>query len=141
MFHSNTVGALLYAVFALEAAHGSLVQDRLAKLIPNGKGDGLAASMLREQGLTTMYQVTPYLFMDASDRPTPEMIDECSKGITMRNELAHGLKSKGKYKIRNRSDGEMQKAYSAVIKMARLYMTVLEKEHGPTPLLLAHAKG
>ncbi len=126
-------GALLLAVVALEAAHGEFVSRTLPKRLPaeskESENTGLAEDFQRELGFKLCCQLTPYLFMEPAVRPDPEDIKTCVKGITYRNEIMHGLRKKGKYRIRSRSNRELEAAYVAILRVCDCYRKAVESEH------------
>jgi hypothetical protein len=125
MFDSQEIVALVLACAALEGAHAAVVR---ANLLPMLLGDNdqarLVETYLREQGIHTLMQITPYLFLGA-DRPTPTEIEQCAKALEMRNGIIHAKRTKRGYKLRDYARGEISDAYSAVIRMYSIYDLVV----------------
>jgi hypothetical protein len=124
-------GALLMAVAALEGVHGAYVSHILSDRLPAGRtGDDkkLEEDFLRELGFSRCNSLTPYLFMEESERPTPDLIKQAAKAVLYRNEIMHVLRnSAGDYRIRTRTDFDLHDAYTAALKMYDLYRTQFEK--------------
>lgn len=137
MVDREFVPALLYSVVALEGAHAAFVKQSLqAKFafVENERDrsrlvEEHAERLLREAGLTTLYQLTPFLFMEQDERPTLEELEECGKGISIRNEIMHSLAKKGQYKLRNRTPEDLTDAYEAVLKVYDRYRAAVEKRN------------
>jgi hypothetical protein len=125
MVAGDYVGALLLAVAALEGAHAALVQLELESRL-EGSGRDLPDEFLRELGMSLCNKLTPFLFMNASQRPTVEQIRAADCGLRIRNDIMHSLKNRrGEYRIRTRTNREISDAYSAVLTMYGLYATAL----------------
>jgi hypothetical protein len=105
MVSGDYLGALLMAVAALEGVHGAFVNHSLGKLLPvdrSGDDKDLEELFIKELGFSLCNKLTPYLFMDASERPDKELIKKASLAIKYRNEVMHALRNdSGKYRIRN----------------------------------------
>ena len=93
--------------------------------------DEQVATLLREAGLSAFYQLTPVLFMDEAERPSPEDLDACGKGITIRNHIMHSSSKRGKYKIRNATNKDINQAYGAVLRVYGSYVAAIEKRLNP----------
>ena len=92
MIEEDERAALLYSVIALEAAHAAYLKLCLADKFQHiddererfSKVQKLGNDLLREQGLMTVFQLTPIIFMESADRPTPEEIESCRGAISLR---------------------------------------------------------
>lgn len=125
------VGALLMSVVALEGVQAALVQHELGLRLSHSKDKQLPDEFLKELGLSLCNRLTPYLFMTAEERPSPELIQECAIGIKFRNEIMHALKNRaGEYRLRTRTNKEISEAYSAVLKVYDCYVSALKKRLG-----------
>ncbi len=94
--------AVVYAVLALEGVHAEFLRTVMPeKLDPGLNTNQLIIDLLREQGLFTLFKLTPSLFMHAQERPFASLLERCEKGITVRNDYMHSLHKKGKYKVRS----------------------------------------
>src|SRR4030095_13080088 len=101
--------ALLLACVALEAVHAALFHAAMS--MPNigeeKDREELVNNLLREQGFHTLFRVTPILFLNASQRPPPELVDQCKKAVAMLNDIMHAKSRRGKYKMRLHSSKEL----------------------------------
>jgi hypothetical protein len=131
MVSEDYVGALLLAVAALEGAHGAFVTTVLGSRLPTdrtGDDKNLEDSFLKELGFSLCNKLTPYLFMDAAERPTDEVIQSAATAVKYRNEIMHSLRnSAGHYRIRTRTNAELCDAYSGALILYDLYRKALEK--------------
>lgn len=126
------VGALLMAVIALEGAHAAFIRHTLStRLQPDKEKDEVSRlinDLLREQGLYTLYQLTPFLLMEEYERPGGNILKECGKGIQIRNDIMHALTdNKGRYKLHKHKNIDLTQAYSSVLIVYNSYVTALEK--------------
>jgi hypothetical protein len=121
------IPALLMAVAALEGVHGAFVTHMLSSKLPKDS-DNLAEKFIRELGMSFCNEVSPYLLMSETGRPSAELIQKVSLALRYRNEIMHALRNKqGKYKIKTRTSGEIHEAYSSVMQMYECYRTAFEK--------------
>jgi hypothetical protein len=135
MVEQDYVGALLYAVVAFEGAHAAYLKlglDRKFSFITDERERGKvvdehAERLLKEAGISAVYRLTPVLFMDEEERPSEEELEQCGKGITMRNEIMHSLAKKGQYKLRNRTAAKLTEAFSGVLKVYDRFVAAIEK--------------
>jgi hypothetical protein len=138
MVERDFVGAVLMAVVALEAAHAAFVRHALSQRLERLKKARTAEAklvnnFLREQGLYTLYQMTPFLLMEEGERPSPEVLRACGQGIQMRNDIMHALtNAKGQYKVRQHVPMKISEAYSAILEVYDCYVRALESrlDHG-----------
>src|SRR5207247_971921 len=128
MVQGDFTGALLMAVVALEGAHAAFLGTALMnQLGPLGdSAQRVVDDLLREQGMYTLCQLTPFLFMSPAERPAPDALTRSLEGITMRNAIMHSLRKKGKYKARLYNSAQMSDAFSAVLKVYEAYVSALE---------------
>lgn len=129
MVERDFTGALLMAVVALEGVHAAYLRKYLTgKLHELGnKAPGLISDFLREQGFYMLIQVSPYLFLPERFRPEKEVIENCLKGVTMRNSIMHALTdSKGKYKVRGYKNIDISNSYSAVLEVYDCFVKAFE---------------
>jgi hypothetical protein len=119
MVEREPVIALVLACAALEGAHAALLRKALSpSLSTNPKGvDGLTDSLLREQGIYTLMQLTLYAFMDAMHRPTAADIASCLDALIIRNDIVHAKQKRGAYKLRTHTFNDLSTAYAAVLKV------------------------
>jgi hypothetical protein len=121
-------GALLMAVAALEGAHAAFIQHELGSKLAHSNDKHLSDEFLKELGMSLCNRLTPYLFMDETERPPPELIKKCGFGIRIRNEIMHALKNKrGQYRLGTRTNKDLSEAYSAVLKTYNYYVAAIEK--------------
>jgi hypothetical protein len=132
--HGDPKGGLLMAVAALEGAHAALVQRELMSRLSHlekksllEKRGSLADEYLIRLGMSSCIRLTPYLLMDEVERPPDTLIQKCSLGITIRNEIMHAKTNNRGPSIRTRSFQEISEAYSAVLKMYEYYIAALER--------------
>jgi hypothetical protein len=131
MTSADYVGGLLLAVAALEGAHSVYVGFALdLRLPPSRTGDDkkLDEKFTKELGFSLCNKLTPYLFMDARDRPTDDVIQKAAIAVTYRNEIMHALRSaRGQYRIRTRTNAELTDACDATLKLYDLYRSAVER--------------
>ncbi|MGO9916469.1 MAG: hypothetical protein ACLQIB_17465 [Isosphaeraceae bacterium] len=97
--------------------------------LPDQEKNKLIEDLLREQGLSTIYKLTPFLFMDADERPSVQLLARCQKGITTRNNYMHSLFNykKGEYKVRSIEERDLFDAYSAVMDVYQCYVNAIDQ--------------
>jgi len=131
MVASDYIGALLMAVAALEGVHGAFVSHVLESRLParrTGEDKKLEENFIKELGFSLCNRLTPYLFMDSTDRPPQDLIQKASTAVKYRNEIMHALRnSAGAYRIRTRTNAELSDAYSAALQLFDCYRKALEK--------------
>jgi hypothetical protein len=126
MASDDYIGALLMAVAALEGAHAAFVHHELGARLNQNSDRSLPDEFIRELGLHLCNRLTPYLLMGEAERPSQELIQQCEKGIKIRNEIMHALKNnKGKYRLRTRTHEEISNAYSGVLRVYNCYVSAL----------------
>lgn len=130
------VGALLMSVVALEAAHAAFVSQSLTECMKAFRDEeeinGLVNDLLREQGLFTLYKITPFVFMKEDERPPVDLLEACADGIHIRNDIMHAATDrKGRYKLRRRKNVDISKAFSSVLKVYEYYVNALERRLAP----------
>jgi hypothetical protein len=113
MVGRDPIVAIMLACAALEGVHAELLRQATKSKI----SDGLMSNLLREQGIHTLIQITPRLFMPEDARPNDEAIKRCVDALEKRNAIIHAKMSGGHYKMRGYTAGELNTAYSAVIEM------------------------
>jgi hypothetical protein len=130
MVSSDYIGALLMAVAALEGVHGAYVSHVLEAKLPTGRtGDdkNLEENFVKELGFSLCNKLTPYLFMETTERPPQELIQKAATAVRYRNEVMHALRnSSGAYRIRTRTNAELSDAYSAVLQLFDCYRKAFE---------------
>jgi hypothetical protein len=134
-FLGDPKGGLLMAVAALEGAHAALVQyELMSRLSHKGKKKlskslaSLPGEYLMRLGMSNCIYLTPYAMMDETEGPPDSLIQECARGLTIRNEIMHAKTNKqGQPLIRTRSFQEISEAYSAILKMYEYYIAALER--------------
>ncbi len=137
MVSGDYIGALLLAVAALEGAHGAFVTNALESKLPSGRtGDdkNIEDNFIKELGFSLCNKLTPFLFMDSTDRPTSDLIQMAATAVKYRNEIMHALRnSAGQYRIRTRTNSDLTDAYSAAIQLYDLYRKAIENalSHAP----------
>lgn len=138
MVERDFVGALLMAVVALEGAHAAFVRHVLLQQLrplEENRIRELVGNFLRVEGLHTLCQVTPFLLMEEGERPTPEVLKQCVKGIEMRNDIVHAkTNAKGRYKARQHAPMKISDAFSAIMKVYDCYVRALESRVGHSSL-------
>jgi hypothetical protein len=128
MFAGDAVGALLMAVSALEGAHAAYVHGILASRLPDGDESPLPAEFLRVLGMNLCNQLTPYIFMEADQRPNPDLIAQAEKALRYRNEIMHALRNKsGTYRWRTRSAKDLSDAYASAVALYEFYRSAFER--------------
>ena len=128
MVAGDYVGALLMAVAALEGVHAAYVHEVLTSRLPLDAEPSLPDDFLRELGMTLCNRLTPYIFMESAERPSPEIIAQVEKALTFRNEIMHSLrKRRGTYRIRTRTNRELSDAYSVTLKLYDSYRSAFER--------------
>lgn len=129
--HQDYVAALIAAVVALESAHSAYVRTQIEACLPSDKKkkerDQLVSDLLREQGISSLIQVTPYLFLPAEAQPSPEDIKECCNGLTMRNKIVHAAVKNGQPVIRNYDSKMYLKAIGSVLRVYKTFARELER--------------
>jgi hypothetical protein len=135
MASSDYRGALLMAVAALEGAHGAFVSHALGARLPTNRtreDKKLEDEFIKELGFSLCNKLTPYLFMEPVERPSPDLLRRAARAITFRNDIMHALrKPTGEYKIRTRTNLELSDAYSAALQLYELYRRAFEKATSP----------
>lgn len=109
----DPIVAIILASAALEGVHAELLRRATKGKI----SDGLMSKMLREQGIHTLIQITPRLFMPEDERPNDETIRRCVDALEKRNAIIHAKMSGGRYKMRGYTFDVLSNAYSAVMEM------------------------
>jgi len=138
MVNTDYVGALLMAVAALEGAHGAYTTHVLESKLPTGRtgeDKNLEENFIKELGFSLCNKLTPYLLMDATERPSQELIQKAAKAVKYRNEIMHALRNAaGMYRIRTRTNAELSDAFSGALQLYDCYRKALEKtlSAGPT---------
>jgi hypothetical protein len=131
MVSGDYIGALLLAVAALEGAHGAFVTSVLESKLPSGRtGDdkNLEDNFIKELGFSLCNKLTPYLFMDSTDRPTDETIQKAAIAVKYRNEIMHALRnSAGQYRIRTRTNVELTDAFSGAMTLYEFYRGTIDR--------------
>jgi hypothetical protein len=128
MLAGDSIGALLMAVSALEGAHSAYVQAVLASKLPENSDYRLPGEFLRLLGMALCNKLTPYIFMEPTDRPDGALISEVADAIELRNGIAHALRNKrGVYRVRAATNQELNTAYSATLKLYNFYCSAFER--------------
>jgi hypothetical protein len=129
MVKSQPAMALLIAIAALETVHGAFIRQVLGATLPDDEGstDGLINDFMRDQGFYALIRISPYLFLEPSERPTREDVKKCTKGIEMRNAIMHGLARKGRYKMRGYSFEDYTHGYTGAVALYKVFSTALER--------------
>ena len=131
------VSAVLFAVIALEGVHSALLQMRLDRRMATSVTDSDARAkqaevtgnrLLKDIGIRESLDITSLLFLDAHERPTEDEMKQCKLGIRIRNEIMHALAKKGQYRLRNRTNQEISKAYSSVLKVFNHFANIVERD-------------
>ena len=126
MRDGDAIGALLLAVAALEGAHGAFVQHELSNRLPEPE-DGSSDKFIENLGMTLCNKITPYIFsMSEDERPEREAIEGATDALKFRNEIMHALRKNGAYRMRNRKEEVISKAYRDLIRVYRCYVHALE---------------
>ncbi len=89
MRQTDFMNALLYSVIAFENAHAEFVEHVAETKAGCSKARKWAQNLIREAGVSAMIRLTPYLFMDAENRPSDTTVKSVIRAIQIRNELAH----------------------------------------------------
>jgi len=120
--------AVVYAVLALEGAHAEFLRAVMSgRLDPGLNADELTTDLLRKLGLSTLFKLTPSLFMDEAERPPADLLKRCEKAINIRNGYVHSShKKKGKYKVHTYTGAEFFGAYQAVVQVYGHYVRALD---------------
>lgn len=130
MVNSEYIGALLMAVAALEGVHSALVINVLKEKLPKlrtGDDKSLEEKFIMELGFSLCNRLTPYIFMDETERPPQDLIHKVTKAIKFRNEIMHALRdSAGKYKIKKATNSDICDAYSSVLQLYDYYRKAFE---------------
>jgi hypothetical protein len=133
MFAGDNIGALLLAA-ALEGAHSAFVQNELRSRLHGEIKASLIDDFIRELGMSLCNQLTPFLLLSEEERPDVDLIHKAERGLKYRNEIMHLLRNqKGEYRIRTRSNREINEAYSAVLKTYDYYIRALENRFKKAP--------
>src|SRR5262249_35041824 len=119
------------AVAALEGVHGAFVSHALEARLPTdrtGDDKNLEENFMKELGFSLCNKLTPYLFMETTERPPQDLIQKVATAIKYRNEIMHALRnSSGNYRIRTRTNSAISDAYSAVLQLYDFYRKAFEK--------------
>ena len=95
---------------------GSAALDR------TGDDKSLEENFIQELGFSLCNKLTPYLFMDATQRPPQELIQKAATAVTYRNQIMHALRNAaGAYKSRSRTNAELSDAFSAALQLYEFY--------------------
>jgi hypothetical protein len=131
MVTSNYIGALLLAVAALEGVHAAFVGHVLEAKLPidrTGDDKNIEENFVRELGFSLCNKLTPYIFMDANERPPQDLIQNAATAIKYRNEVMHALRNSSReYRIRTRTNLQISNAYSAALQLYDFYRKAFEK--------------
>lgn len=124
MLDREPIIALVLACAALEGAHAALLRTSLSPALgAYSKGaEGLIDSLLREQGIYTLIQLTACVFMDAGHSLTPDKLERCLGALIIRNDIVHAKQKKGMYKLRAHSFKDLSEAYSAVMDVYQIFV-------------------
>lgn len=129
LFRLDSTSALIYMVVAFEAAHAAFLnlalQDKLQHLTEH-QIEGVVSTLLREHGISAIYQITPYLFMDEHEMPSQGDLEACQEGITLRNDMMHSIRKKGQYNLRKKSNRTIT-AFMAVESVYKKYVFAIER--------------
>ena len=128
--------ALLAAVVALESAHSAFVrlamEERLPREMRDKERNQVVDRLLREHGIHSLIQVTPYLFLPPERQPSLDLVKQCAEGLEMRNAIVHA-KSKGDQPVLRRFDSsKYRRAVRGVLGVYELFATELERRHNVT---------
>jgi hypothetical protein len=126
MVDRDPVVALVLACAALEGAHAAFLRQATQQQLSGApKSDELLNNLLREQGIHTLFRLTPFLFMTPQQRPAADVLEGCRKGLEMRNDIMH-IKTTGKqYKIRRHTFASLSDAYAAVLQAYDSFVAAL----------------
>ncbi len=133
--------ALLDAVAGLEGVHALLVQSWF-KRIGAKNGKEISENFLLNVGMKLCNEISPYLFLSESERPSNEQIAETRRAIKFRNEIMHALTNKrGEVKHFMRSNDDLSGAINAVLGMYGVYLKALrERQNADFAMPSAHRK-
>ena len=136
MVEGDYVSAIIFAAVALEGAHAALLQMCLDRIMggtvsnPEERAKLVelkANKLLLEVGFAEMVDITSMMFLEEADRPSPDDVEACKRGITIRNEIMHAKAKKGQYKLRNRTNVQITDAYSNMLKLYQHFVGVIER--------------
>ena len=128
MLGREPVVALVLACAALEGAHADVLRQFLSRLVGTADGkdlESMVESLLREQGIYTLIQLTSLAFIDTEFRPPQDALDRCLQAITMRNSIVHARQKRGQYRLRSYTFNELNEAYKAVFEIFSAYLKAL----------------
>ncbi|MBN2215884.1 MAG: hypothetical protein JW719_00775 [Pirellulales bacterium] len=129
MVQQQYATALVVAIAAVETVHGAFMRNALGRVLPNEEAERsrLINDFMREQGFYALVRMSPYLFLEQNERPLPEDVARCTRGIEIRNAIMHGLVRKGKFKMRQYSFEDYSDGYKGAIALYKAFSDALEK--------------
>ena len=142
MSEGDLISAILFAVVALENVHAIIFQRRLERQMrPSVDSDEhryklaeeKSSELLREVGFSKSLDLTSLLFLSCDEKLEEEEVQKCKLGISIRNEIMHSIVKRGKYRLHNRTENQIQVAYSSVLKAVEHFASIIESEEGDEP--------
>lgn len=116
---------------ALESAHAVFLRLKLGAALSaeysSDARDSLVDNMIRDQGIHTLIQVTPYLFLPPTIQPSMEEIRACTTGLEMRNAIVHAKTKRGNPTVRTYDSDRYRNAIHAVLKVYKILVQELEQ--------------
>jgi hypothetical protein len=141
MHDGDYVSALLFAIIALEAAHAIVLrmclESKLATVIADRNQRAKHASeraenLLVRAGFSAMVELTSTVLLDDRDRPKVDDVIACQRAITIRNEIMHALTKKHGYKLRNRKNDDLTRAYTDALKVYYHFCGIIKRAEAST---------
>lgn len=124
--------AVILGCAALEGAHGAFMRTFLRDRIPPKKLNQVAGDLLREQGISSMIQLSSRVLLTDAERPSEDDLARCLEGITIRNAIMHAtVRSSGKYKLRTYTPSQINEGYKGIMSLYRTFERAVEARERP----------
>lgn len=124
----DPITAIVLACAAMEGAHAAFLRQALAKteVANTTKREALVNNLLREQGIHTLVQLSPRLFLPSNRQPAAETIDKCLAAIEARNDIMHARSTRGMYKLKQINPEQLNEHYLSLLAMYDVFVGALE---------------
>ena len=128
---AHNIEALLFAVAALEGVHAAFVNMAMKNVLHHltePQRRALLNTFLREEGFHTLCQITPYMLMRDSERPSPDLLSQCVKAIERRNAIMHKSYKANERRLEFNPARVVLKVYDAYVQAFETRLAEAEKQ-------------
>ncbi|MCE9507848.1 MAG: hypothetical protein K8R48_05985 [Alphaproteobacteria bacterium] len=125
MVSHEPITALVLICAAMEGAHAAFLHQAI-KRMPGEYQESLVNQLLREQGISTLVQITPKIFLPVDKQPNVKTLKECVSALQARNDIMHAKSSKGTYAMRKHTNSDLNNHYSALLTMYNFFVSIID---------------